>query len=68
MPITIKKEIWGIRKTFICTREDPYTKEKAKGCRPVQHPDAEFISSEPNYDTYKCPYCGKVFNVSLPDY
>lgn len=39
-----------------------------------QHPDAELIDEEygslsdgGSYEKYKCPNCGKIFKVSLPD-
>ena len=73
MPITIKKETWGTRKTFICTKEDKYTKEKAKGCQPVLHPDAfctgfgcSFEKGN-DYDEYYCPNCKITFRETLPD-
>jgi len=61
MPIITKKETWGIRKTFICTKEDMYMPEKAEGCRPIIHPDAELVDSGDDWDQYRCPHCGKEF-------
>lgn len=52
----------------ICTKDDPWTPEKS---RRAEHPDAEYVS-EHDYGsgeycvTYKCPHCGKRFEVELP--
>ncbi len=55
-------------KVHICTKDDPWTPEKSKRC---QHPDAE-AGDETDYGlgcycvSYKCPHCGKHFEVELP--
>lgn len=51
---------------FICTKEEPWTKDK--GC--AIHPDAKHVD-ETDYGKgeycvgYKCPHCGKYFEVEL---
>ncbi len=51
------------RKT--CTKESPMP-EGAEGR--WLHPDAKRLPSTSDYyDTYRCPHCGKVFDVELPE-
>ncbi len=52
---------------FICTKENPWTPEKAEF---AQHPDAEYIEDKDygageNVACYKCLNCGKYFEVEL---
>jgi hypothetical protein len=52
----------------ICTATDPWGESKG----PAIHPDAEPCGEQkdgwPSGDTqgYKCPHCGKYFEVELP--
>jgi len=51
----------------ICTAVNPCTPDKGKR---AQHPDAVNISSYSTHDgrevdVYKCPHCGKVFEVEI---
>ena len=52
----------------VCTKDDPWTPEKGTPC---QHPDAvpledvDYGSGE-YCAAYKCPHCGKYFEVELP--
>jgi len=58
-----------ITEKHICTAEDPWTPER--GNRSV-HPDARETGPQrdgyPGGDwvTYKCPHCGRLFDVELP--
>lgn len=51
----------------VCTKADPWTPEKSKR---AEHPDAVSIG-EHDYGRgeycvmYKCPHCGKIFEVEL---
>jgi hypothetical protein len=50
---------------YICTKEDPWNESKGKR---ATHPDAISVSSYSDYvDCYKCPNCGKYFEIELPD-
>ena len=56
---------------FICTKENPWTKDKGMAA----HPDAKVIYSndryyywEDGYERYKCPHCGLKFKVTLPSH
>jgi hypothetical protein len=57
---------------FVCTAADPWdrSKEPDRKVR-VSHPDADYLSDR-DYgggeycESYKCPHCGKVFEVELP--
>lgn len=55
-------------KIHICTKEDPWSPDKS---RRAMHPDAKHTDSV-DYglgeycECYKCPYCGKYFEVELP--
>lgn len=75
MPIVTKKVDWKpyILKEFVCTPEDPWTKEKVGELRAI-HPDAisrgdEYgsLSEGGSYEHFECPNCGKHFRVELPD-
>lgn len=57
----------------ICTKENPF-KEGTEGR--WKHPDAECIGedygkggsvADGDFEKYKCPYCGKIFWVELPN-
>lgn len=56
---------------FVCTADDPYTPEKS-GKNRVEHPDAVSHGEDRDYGggeycvSYKCPHCGKSFEVELP--
>lgn len=54
----------------VCTKEDPWTKEKGWG----QHPQAWLIDEvydespgHDDYEVYYCPYCKLEFRVTIPD-
>lgn len=51
---------------FICTKDDPWTKEKGT---PAQHPDAVSDGEcfEGCCDRYKCPNCGLRFTEEVPE-
>jgi hypothetical protein len=58
-------------KRFICTKENPWTKEKGERSA---HPDAEEIDADygslargGSHVQYKCPHCGLTFWEELPD-
>lgn len=62
-----------IIREFVCTKEDPWTKEKVGSLRTI-HPDAEShgdeygsFSNGGSYEKFVCPHCGKYFTVELPD-
>ena len=54
---------------YICTKEEPWTKEKGRSA----HPDAVFLYDEYNglsggdYERYECPNCKLRFWVTLAD-
>lgn len=55
---------------FICTKELPYTKDRAKNKR-IIHPDAVEQRQNNGYPCgdivdYECPNCGKEFSIELP--
>jgi hypothetical protein len=54
-----------------CTKEHPYKEGDAGRW---QHPDAELLFEDYNglagggdWERYRCPHCGKLFWVELPD-
>jgi len=52
---------------FICTKENPWTKEKSDR---ANHPDAKYIRDKDygngeNVACYKCPNCGLYFEEEL---
>jgi transposase len=50
-----------------CTKEKPWDGVSRKGTQ-VRHPDAKSVeTSSDYYDAYKCPWCGKYFEVELPE-
>jgi hypothetical protein len=73
MPGSFRRLLRNLRKVdemkdrHICTAADPWTPEK--GTR-AEHPDAKEVSDR-DYGggeycvTYKCPHCGKVFEVEI---
>lgn len=55
-------------KLHTCTKDDPWTPEKSER---AEHPDAEWLGSRDfgsgyDIDSYKCPHCGKYFEVEVP--
>ena len=53
---------------FTCTADDPWTPEKGRS----EHPDAKMLENfhisyggEVEIDAYKCPHCGKYFEVEI---
>lgn len=52
---------------FVCTESNPWTPDKGRAI----HPDAEYVDDK-DYGCgcycvqYKCPHCGKFFEVELP--
>ncbi len=48
---------------FVCTKDDPWTKEKHAGR--VVHPDAKCVGEcyEGCCDDYRCPNCGATWRV-----
>jgi len=60
------KELKGPHNRHKCTEENPY-----HGDGYSEHPDAEEIAYRNVYPggdivTYKCPWCGTVFEVEMP--
>jgi len=60
-----------MREIMTCSKEAPMPQGDA---RCWQHPDAVDAGEEyyglaggGNYDKYKCPNCGLIFRVELPD-
>ena len=56
------------RSEFECTKKTPWMPGIKE---PVRHPDAKLIDSIDGYpggdiDIYKCPNCGKRFEVEIP--
>lgn len=51
-------------KVHICTKTDPWTKEKSKR---AQHPDAKSTLDTDYSEWYKCPNCGLEFKVELAE-
>jgi hypothetical protein len=56
-----------------CTKENPFN-EGMPG--QWEHPDAEYLDddygkgggvADGDYEKYKCPNCGKIFRVELPN-
>ncbi len=57
----------------VCTKESPMPPgDKGRW----QHPDADYIDddygagggvADGDYEKYKCPHCGKIFYVELPN-
>lgn len=57
-----------IEERFVCTAENPWSKEKAKR---AMHPDAKLIAEFDGWpagdvEAYECPHCGLYFKVELP--
>jgi hypothetical protein len=57
----------GFSTLFICTKDHPWDGISRPGQR-VKHPDAKDVESHSDYyDAYKCPHCGKYFEVELAE-
>ena len=55
----------------VCTKADPWTPEKG---RRAVHPDAvsvgdhyDWSADHDDYETFRCPHCGKTFDVVIPN-
>jgi hypothetical protein len=59
------------RGRFVCTRQDPWDRSRAKGER-VDHPDAVYLHEQPGLfgermATYRCRHCRTVFSLTIAD-